>query len=101
MILDIYHRWGLEVMAQVDLEKRVHHNQDTKALGKMAFVILKTFINRKAALGMIELNESMFDEMIQYQIVDNQIQPDTVEICGHERPPMIEIEQYRDKFNIR
>jgi glucosyl-3-phosphoglycerate synthase len=101
MILDIYHRWGLEVMAQVDLEKRVHHNQDTKALGKMAFAILKTFINRKAALGMIELNESMFDEMIQYQIVDNQIQPDTVEIRGYERPPMIEIKPYRDKFNIR
>lgn len=100
MILDIYHRWGLEVIAQVDLEKRVHHNQDTKALGKMAFAILKTFINRKAALGVIELNESMFDEMIQYQIVDNQIQPDTVEIRGYERPPMIEIEQYRDKFNI-
>jgi glucosyl-3-phosphoglycerate synthase len=101
MILDIYHRWGLEVMAQVDLEKRVHHNQDTKALGKMSFAILKTFINRKAALGMIELNESMFDEMIQYQIIDDQIQPDTVEIRGYERPPMIEIEQYRDKFNIR
>lgn len=101
MILDIYRRWGLEVMAQVDLEKRVHHNQDTKALGKMAFAILKTFINRKAALGLIELNESMFDEMIQYQIVDNQIKPDTMEIRGYERPPMIEIEQYRDKFKIR
>lgn len=101
MILDIYHRWGLDVMAQVDLEKRVHHNQDTKALGKMAFAILKTFINRKAALGLIELNASMFDEMIQYQIVDNQIKPDMVEICGYERPPMIEIEQYRDKFKIR
>lgn len=98
MILDIYHRWGLDVMAQVDLEKRIHHNQDTKALGKMAFAILKTFINRKAALGLIELNESMYNEMIQYQIVDNQIIPDTVEISGHERPPMIEIEPYRNKF---
>jgi glucosyl-3-phosphoglycerate synthase len=101
MILDIYHRWGLEVMAQVDLEKRVHHNQDTKALAKMAFAILKTFINRKVALGLIELNESMFDEMIQYQIIDNQVQPDIVAIRGYERPPIIEIEQYRDKFNIR
>ncbi len=101
MILDIYHRWGLEVMAQVDLEKRVHRNQDTKALGKMAFAILKTFIHRKAALGLIELNEAMFDEMIQYQIIDNQIKPDTLEIRGDERPPMIEVEQYRDKFKIR
>jgi glucosyl-3-phosphoglycerate synthase len=101
MILDIYNRWGLEVMAQVDLEKRVHRNQDTKALGKMAFAIMKTFIRRKAALGLIELKEAMFDEMIQFQIIDNQIKPDTLEIRGDERPPMIEIEQYRDKFKIR
>ena len=100
MILDIYHRWGLDVMAQVDLEKRIHHNQDTKALGKMAFAILKTFINRKAALGLIELNEAMYDEMIQYKIVDSQFKPDILEIKGYERPPMIEIEQYRKKFNI-
>ena len=98
MILDIYHRWGLDVMAQVDLEKRVHHNQDTKALGKMAFAILKTFINRNAALGQIELNEAMFDEMIQYQIVDSQVKPDKIEIKGYERPPIIEIQEYRDKF---
>ena len=46
MILDICGKWGLDVVAQVDLEKRVHRNQDTKALGKMAFVILKTFFKR-------------------------------------------------------
>ena len=34
MILDIYSRWGLDVIAQVDLERRIHRNQDTKALGK-------------------------------------------------------------------
>jgi hypothetical protein len=33
----------------------IHRNQDTKALGKMAFAILKTFINRKVTMGMIEV----------------------------------------------
>ena len=47
MILDIYEKWGLEVFAQVDLDRRIHRNQDVKALGRMAFVILLTFINRK------------------------------------------------------
>ena len=47
MILDIYEKWGLDVIAQVDLDRRIHRNQDTRALGKMAFVILMTFINRK------------------------------------------------------
>jgi len=98
MILDIYHRWGLEVMAQVDLDRRIHRNQDTKALGKMAFVILKTFINRKLTLGLIDLHEKMYDEMIQYNLVKEEYKADITCFEGHERPPMIGIEEYREKF---
>lgn len=98
MILDIYHKWGLKVMAQVDLERRIHRNQDTKALGKMAFVILKTFINRKLELGLIDLHEEMYDEMIQFNLVREDYKPDITRFDGHERPPMVEIEEYRAKF---
>ena len=100
MILDIYQKWGLDVIAQVDLERRVHRNQDTKALGKMSFAILKTFIHRKVALGMIKLKEEMYDEMIQFNLIKNQISPDIVKIKGYERPPMIQVPEYRRKFNI-
>ncbi|MCF8050600.1 MAG: glucosyl-3-phosphoglycerate synthase [Desulfobacterales bacterium] len=98
MILDIYRRWGLEVMAQVDLDRRIHRNQDTKALGKMAFVILKTFINRKLELGLIDLHEKMYDEMIQYNLVREEYKANITRFEGHERPPMIGIEEYREKF---
>ena len=100
MNIDIYKNWGLEVMAQVDLDRRIHSNQDTKALGRMAFVILKTFINRKIQLGLIELNEDMYDEMIQYNLVNDRYEPNKLQIEGHERPPMIEIPEYREKFGI-
>jgi len=99
MILDINEKWGMDVMAQVDLDKRIHRNQDTKALGKMAFVILKTFINRKVKLGLIDLKEDLYDEMIQYNLVKNEYQPDILKMEGVERPPMIEIPEYRQKFN--
>ena len=98
MIIDIYKKWGLGVMAQVDLDRRIHRNQDTKALGRMAFVILKTFINRKIDLGLIELKEDMYDEMIQYNLVNNRYEPDIIRMQGHERPPIIEIPAYRRKF---
>jgi len=98
MIIDIYKRWGLEVMAQVDLDRRVHRNQDTRALGRMAFVILKTFINRKVDLGLIELKEPVYDEMIQYETVDDRYKPDILRMEVHERPPMAEIPAYREKF---
>ena len=99
MILDIYHRWGLEVMAQVDLERRIHRNQDTRALGKMAFAILKTFINRKIAMGLIDIKGDIFDQMIQYTIRKGALAPETVTIKGFERPPMIEIASYQRKHN--
>jgi len=98
MILDICEKWGLDVMAQVDLERRVHRNQDTKALGRMSFVVIKTFLKRLENLGMIELKKDLYNQMIQYQLVKNDITPDAVKMAGIERPPMVSIPEYQDKF---
>jgi glucosyl-3-phosphoglycerate synthase len=100
MILDICEKWGLDVISQVDLERRVHRNQDTKALGKMAFVILKTFFNRIEKLELIDLKKDIFSEMIQYNLVKDRIKPDKLKIEGFERPPMETIPEYREKFNL-
>jgi len=100
MNMDIYEKWGLDVMAQVDLDRRIHRNQDTKALGRMAFTILKTFINRNIELGSIVLKNKLFEEMIQYNLVNNKYQADIFKIKGHERPPIVEIPEYREKFKI-
>jgi glucosyl-3-phosphoglycerate synthase len=100
MNMDIYEKWGLDVIAQVDLDRRIHRNQDTKALGRMSFTILKTFINRKIQLGLIDLREKLFDEMIQYNLVNNSYEPELCRIEDHERPPIIEIPEYREKFKI-
>ncbi|MBT7696815.1 MAG: glucosyl-3-phosphoglycerate synthase [Desulfobacterales bacterium] len=101
MILDIYEKWGLEVMAQVDLEKRVHRNQDTRALGRMAFVILKTFLERSRKLDIIDIKKEIFKEMIQYNLVDNEYNCDIFTDAGYERPPMIEIPEYCEKFGVK
>ena len=98
MILDIYEKWGLDVIAQVDLDRRVHRNQDNKALGRMSFVILKTFLNRIEKLGHIQLTKPVFKEMIQYKRIPGEYQPDIYRIEGHERPPMITVPEYCDKF---
>ena len=100
IILDIYEKWGLDVIAQVDLEKRVHRNQDTKSLGQMSFVILKTFCNRLEKLGIVELKGDFFNEMIQYKLAQDSYQPDIYEDKSFERPPIIELPEYRKKFKI-
>jgi glucosyl-3-phosphoglycerate synthase len=100
MILDIYEKWGLDVIAQVDLDRRIHRNQDTKALGRMSFAILKTFLNRQKRSGLIDLKEALFDEIIQYNLVENAYQPVAQKIKGLERPPMITIPEYCEKFDV-
>jgi glucosyl-3-phosphoglycerate synthase len=98
MILDIYEKWGLDVFAQVDLDRRIHRNQDTRALGRMSFAILQTFIKRKKRLGMVDYKEKLYNEMIQYNLIKNEFKPDIYKIEENERPPMIEIPEYREKF---
>ncbi len=100
IILDTYEKWGLDVIAQVDLERRVHRNQDTKSLGKMSFVILKTFCKRLEKLGMAELKSGFFNEMIQYKLGTDGYQPDIYIDKGFERPPIIKIPEYRKKFKV-
>ncbi len=101
LILDICENWGLDVIAQVDLEKRVHRNQDTQALGKMAFVIMETFLKRLEKLGRIELKKELLLQMIQYNLVGDDYTADILDWKAFERPPMKEIPDYRDKFDPR
>jgi len=98
MLVDIYKKWGLDVIAQVDLDRRVHKNQDTKALGLMAFVIIKTFLHRMERQQRINIRQDLFDEMIQYSLIHNQLQPDIRPLEQYERPPIQEIPEYREKF---
>ncbi|MBW2514906.1 MAG: glucosyl-3-phosphoglycerate synthase [Deltaproteobacteria bacterium] len=101
MLLDIYEKWGLDVVAQIDLDRRVHKNQDTKALGRMAFVIIKTFLNRMERQQRINICQELFDEMIQYTLFQNQLSQDIRPLEQCERPPIKEISEYREKFSVR
>lgn len=101
MLIDILEKWGLDVMAQVDLDRRVHKNQDTKALGRMAFVIIKTFLQRIQKMDRVAIKQKIFDEMIQYHLVQDTLQPEMHLLEQHERPPMIEIPEYLEKFTVK
>jgi glucosyl-3-phosphoglycerate synthase len=100
LIMDICENWGLDVIAQVDLDKRVHRNQDTRSLGKMAFVIMETFLKRLEKLGRIELKKELLLQMIQYNLVGNDYEADILDWKALERPPMIDIPEYREKFRL-
>ncbi|PWN05471.1 glucosyl-3-phosphoglycerate synthase [Rhodohalobacter mucosus] len=96
-LIDVHHKFGLEAFAQTDLDKRVHENKPTISLGKMSFGILQTFIKRAKALGILEKadHETI---MRQFQVTKDHYEQNLIEIVEEERPPMIEIEEYRKKF---
>lgn len=96
-LIDVHHKFGLEAFAQTDLDKRVHENKPTVALGKMSFGILQTFIKRAKSLGILEKadHETI---MRQFQVTKDHYEQNLIEILEEERPPMIEIEEYRKKF---
>ena len=100
ILLDIYIKLGLQAIAQVDLDRRIHRNEDTKILGRRSFAISKALIKRYAEFGFININQDLFEDMIQYNILEDKYTPDICRIEEHERPPMIEIPEYREKFFI-
>lgn len=57
LLVDIADRYGTDVIGQVDLERRVHRNQDVAALGRMAFEILHVALDRLKEQGRAELSE--------------------------------------------
>ncbi|MDR2741630.1 MAG: glucosyl-3-phosphoglycerate synthase [Treponema sp.] len=97
-LIDIYELFGIEALAQVDLDIRVHRNQTTAALGKMAYGILGTFFSRAEKYGGANLLRKLASCHIALEREDAAHRVLKTAISGAERPPMIDIPEYREKF---
>lgn len=95
LLIDVYEKYGLDGIAQVDILERIHHNQTLEALSKMSFAILQAVIHkleRRYHLAMLEdVNKSM--KLIRHKRGTYFL--DVEEIAERERPPMIELLDYR------
>jgi glucosyl-3-phosphoglycerate synthase len=100
-LIDVYHTWGLQAVSQTDLDRRVHRNQPTRDLGRMAFGILQTFLRRAQSLGVVGELPQLGAVLRQFQVNNNVFEEVDIEILEEERPPMIDISEYRQKFEVR
>ncbi len=96
-LLDIYREYGMEAFAQTDLDQRVHRNQETISLGKMAFGILQTFLYRMKSYGMMTDIPELSTILRQFQAHDDVFESIEQEIIEEERPPMITVPEYLKK----
>ncbi|MDR9414672.1 MAG: glucosyl-3-phosphoglycerate synthase [Gracilimonas sp.] len=99
-LIDVYNKHGLEAFAQTDLDKRVHRNQTTQALGRMAFGLLQTFLTRASDQDVLKVKKEYNTILRQFQARKETFELVEHEIYEDERPPMIEIPEYRKKFKL-
>ncbi|MDY0167862.1 MAG: glucosyl-3-phosphoglycerate synthase [Thermoguttaceae bacterium] len=99
LLIDIYERLGLYAFAQTDLDRRIHRNQETIALGRMAFGVLRTFMARLQRRGVAEFHDALPSLMRQFEVSDGKYRQTEYTIEEVERRPIIEVDAYRQKFH--
>ncbi len=96
LLIDMLDRYGLNAIGQVDLQKRVHHNQPLESLSKMSFAIIQTAIrkleHRYGGHILDDVNKTM--KLIRYE--PGRFFLDIEEIAERERPPIIELPEYQE-----
>lgn len=94
MLIDIYKKWGLSAIAQVDLKERIHRNSPLHHLSKLSFGIMQAVFNRLDIHGKVKL---LREPRWQEGNYDFQ----SIKIIEDQRPPICEIQEYREKFKDR
>jgi glucosyl-3-phosphoglycerate synthase len=97
-LVDILDLAGSGAIAQVDLDVRIHRNQTTSSLGKMSFGILNTLFSRLEKSGSVRMFRELGEKYISLEREAAFHRIRETEIPAAERPPMIEIGEYREKF---
>ncbi|MFH1642130.1 MAG: glucosyl-3-phosphoglycerate synthase [Nanoarchaeota archaeon] len=98
MLIDLVKKFGLRKIAQCDLLRRIHRNQDLSSLSNMAFAIMQVFSKRANTLGKFVLIRAIRQK---YRIIERdnkKYQLKSKYISDVQRDPMISVKQYRKKF---
>ena len=96
-LIDVAERCGLEALGQVDLERRIHRNQELEGLSRMSFVILQAVMKRLEERSKTRLFADLGSTMKLPRSGHGRLGLEVIELADHERPPMIRIPEYLDK----
>ena len=94
MLIDAAHEVGVDAIAQVDLEQRVHRNRPLNELTSMSSAILQAALRRLASQGRIVLPEELATTLTQIEPTETGYEMATTEVRVHERPPANTIPEY-------
>ncbi len=97
MLIEIFERFGLDVIAQVNLKRRVHRNQPISALSKMSFGILQTLFRKLQYYNKVKLNTDINKIYNQIEYINKEYIITPLKLVEMERPPMMEIKEYLER----
>jgi glucosyl-3-phosphoglycerate synthase len=98
LLIDVFEKWGLTALAQVDLQERIHHNQPLEALSKMSFAIIQTVMHKLERRYGWRISEEVSSTMKLVRHDPGRFYLDVEELAERERPPMIELPEYRQLY---
>ena len=96
-LIDVAERSGLEALGQVDLERRIHRNQELEGLSRMSFVIIQAVMKRLEERRRARLFAEMGSTMKLPRAGADRLGLEIIELADRERPPMIRIPEYLEK----
>ena len=95
-LIDVAERAGIEGLGQVDLERRVHRNQELEGLSRMSFVILQAVMKRLEERRKARLFAELGSTMKLPRSGRGRLSLEVLELADLERPPMVRIPEYME-----
>lgn len=102
LLVDIYIKFGLDTIAQVDLDERIHRTPPVERHPKMSFEVLGTFLRKMEEIGLAKFVERLPSEFISAR-GKRELNLENCKFNFVERPPIITIPEYvkQQEINLK
>lgn len=97
LLVDVWGRFGLDALAQVDLGQRIHRNRSLEELSPMAFAVIRTALKRLEGSDRAAIKVEMHRELLQFAKENGDYRATTSTIEVIERPPAASLPEYRSR----
>lgn len=98
MLIDLFEKFGLDIIGQVNVKRRIHRNKPLSSLSKMSFGIMQTIFRKLQYYGKINSTTLINKTYNQIQYINKEYLITPVILEERERPPIIKIEEYKQKW---
>ena len=104
MLIEIYEKFGLDNIAQVDVKRRVHRNHPLSTLSRMSFSIMQAIFKKLEYYDKLyisaELN-NIYNQIEYNKYSDKKYIITPTKLEERERPPVSEVKEYAAKKKKR